>query len=366
MQKSFWGFRYPLTNWIRQSDVEIGIDSFAAARTEDGNQKANVDAIQDVIDRIKASDRNGLHFFGLGEHHRPEFLDSAAHMILAAASQQTKKIRLGSAVVVLSAADPVRVFQNYATLDLLSKGRAEIVVGRGSFTEAFPLFGYSLSDYDALFDEKLNLLLKIRDSEEVTWSGKFRPPLKNQRIYPRPLQQSLPIWVGVGGTPASFQRAARFGLPLMVAVIGGETRRFRALVNLYRSEFLASGHSPTSMKVGVHSQGYVAETTQEAIREYYPGYKEMFDRIGKERGWPPVTMDRFLFQAGQTGAYLIGDPQTVAEKIVRHSDALGGVARYTFMMDNAGLTQEQILNSIRLIGKEVIPAVHDILEERET
>ncbi|RMG30184.1 MAG: LLM class flavin-dependent oxidoreductase [Methanobacteriota archaeon] len=343
--------------------MEIGIDSFAAAKNESGN--ANVQAIQEVIERIVEADRSGLHFFGLGEHHRPEFLDSAAHMILAAASQQTSKIRLGSAVVVLSAADPVRVFQNYATLDLLTNGRAEIVVGRGSFTEAFPLFGYSLHDYDALFDEKLDLLLKIRKNERVTWSGRFRPPLNDQPIYPRPIQESLPIWVGVGGTPASFQRAARFGLPLMVAIIGGETRRFRPLVNLYRNEFMASGHSQKFLKVGVHSQGYVAETTEDAIRDYYPGYKEMFDRIGRERGWPPVTMDRFLFQAGPTGAYLIGDPQTVAEKIVRHSRSLGGVVRYTFMMDNAGLSQEQILNSIRLIGKEVIPMVHDLLEENE-
>ncbi len=343
--------------------MEIGIDSFAMSNASSANEK--ITALKKLIERIIAADHWGLHFFGLGEHHRSEFLDSAAHMILAAASQQTKQIRLGSAVVVLSAADPVRVFQNYATLDLLSHGRAEIVVGRGSFTESFPLFGYDMKDYDALFDEKLDLLLKIRDNERVTWSGKFRVSLQDQPIYPRPFQNPLPIWVGVGGTPVSFQRAARFGLPLMLAVIGGETRRFRPLVDIYRREFLASGHSRQDLKVGVHSQGYVAETKEDAIKEYYLGYKKMFDKIGGERGWFPVTMDRFLFQIGPTGAYLVGDPETVSEKIVRHSVALGGVDRYTFMMDNAGLSHEQLLNSIKLIGKEVIPRVNDLLEDKK-
>ena len=211
-----------------------------------------------VIERIEQADKFGLDLFGLGEHHRPEFLDSAAHMILAAASQRTKNIKLSSAVTVLSAADPVRVFQNYATLDLLSNGRAEIVAGRGSFTEAFPLFGYSLQDYNALYTEKLELLLKIRDNETVDWSGRFRAPLRNQSIYPRPLQKSIPIWVGVGGTPASFERAGLLGLPLMIAIIGGEPHRFKPLIDVYKRSFLDSGHPTENMKIGIHSQGYVA------------------------------------------------------------------------------------------------------------
>ncbi|MDH5401351.1 MAG: LLM class flavin-dependent oxidoreductase [Candidatus Heimdallarchaeota archaeon] len=342
--------------------MEIGIDSFAATRSPDSKPEENVIIMEEVIQRIEQADKSGLHMFGLGEHHRSEFLDSAAHMILAAASQRTKNIRLASAVVVLSATDPVRVFQNYATLDLLSKGRAEIVTGRGSFTESFPLFGFNLHDYDALYTEKLDLLLKIREKETLSWSGKFRAPMHEQSIYPRPIQSPLPIWVGVGGTPQSFQRAGLFGLPLMVAIIGGETHRFNPLIDVYRKTYVNAGHSSEHMKIGIHSQGYVAETMDQAVDDYYHGYKMMFDKIGLERGWPPVTKDRFLFQNGPTGAYLVGDPETVATKILRHSKSLGGVSRYTFMMDNAGLTQDQILRSIKLIGSEVIPRVNEGLE----
>ena len=339
--------------------MEIGIDSFAAAQSTSSEGPDNVTTMKEVLQRIEQSDKSGLDIFGLGEHHRKDFLDSAAHMILAAASQRTKNIRLSSAVTVLSAADPVRVFQNFATLDLLSNGRAENVAGRGSFTEAFPLFGYSLQDYDALYTEKLQLLLKIRNNETLSWSGQFRPRMNNQSIYPRPVQNQLPIWVGVGGTPESFQRAGMLGLPLMIAVIGGETSRFRPLVDVYKRAFLDAGHPVENMKIGVHSQGYVAKTTEDAIEDYYPGYKEMFDRIGSERGWPPVTKDRFLSQNSPKGAYLVGDPETVAEKILRHSKALGDVSRYTFMMDNAGLSQDQILKSIKLIGSKVVPLVNN-------
>lgn len=337
--------------------MEIGIDSFASASKD--TKYDNVSSMNKVLERIDVADKSGLHVFGMGEHHREEYLDSASHMILAAASQRTKNIRLTSAVAVLSAADPVRVFQNYATLDLLSHGRAEMVIGRGSFTEAFPLFGYSLHDYDALFTEKAQLLLNIRNNKTLSWSGQFRPPLRNQSIYPRPVQDPFPIWIGVGGTPYSFQRAGELGVPLMVAIIGGETHRFKPLVDVYRRAYLASGHPPELMKVGVHSQGYVAETKEIAVDEYYPGYAEMFTKIGRERGWPPVTKDGFLAQNSPKGAYLVGDPETVAEKIIRHSQALGGVSRYTFMMDNAGLTQEQLLKSIKLIGSEIIPRVQE-------
>ncbi|MBI3520528.1 MAG: LLM class flavin-dependent oxidoreductase [Bacteroidetes bacterium] len=340
--------------------MEIGIDSFAAASVgHDTNTAAkSMDALEQLLQRIECADKAGLDLFGIGEHHRKEFLDSAPTMILAAAAARTSRIRLTSAVTVLSAADPVRVFQNFATLDLISKGRAEMVVGRGSFTEAFPLFGFNLHDYDALFSEKLDLLLTIRDHETVTWSGKFRPALNNQAIYPRPLQSPFPIWLGVGGTPESFVRAGTLGLPLMVAVIGGETHRFRPLVDLYREAGKRAGHSPDQLKVGLHSLGYVSNNKEEAIDDFYPGYAETFTRIGKERGWPPVTRNHFDAQNGPKGALLVGGPEEVAEKILRHSEALGGISRFTFQMDNASLSHQKLIQSIELIGQRVAPLVN--------
>jgi probable LLM family oxidoreductase len=335
--------------------MEIGIDSFAAATGENdlGVAIDSSEALNQLLERIEFADKSGLDVFGIGEHHRKEFLDSAPTMILAAAAARTKHIRLTSAVTVLSASDPVRVFQNFATLDLISKGRAEMVVGRGSFTEAFPLFGYNIQDYDALFSEKLELLLNIRDNEVVNWSGQFRSPLQNQAIYPRPIQNPFPVWLGVGGTPESFVRAGKLGLPLMVAVIGGETHRFRPLIDLYREAGKNAGHKPEQLKVGLHSLGYVANTTEEAIEDYYPGYAETFTRIGKERGWPPVTRLRFDAQNGPTGALLVGNPEEVAQKIIDHSKALGGISRFTFQMDNAKLSHTKLLKSIELIGSRV-------------
>ena len=340
--------------------MEIGIDSFAAAAIGEGidQSRNSAQALAELLERIQLADQVGLDVFGIGEHHRKEFLDSAPSIILAAAAAQTKNIKLTSAVTVLSAADPVRVFQNFATLDLISKGRAEMVVGRGSFTEAFPLFGLNLKDYDALFSEKLDLLLKIRDNESVTWSGKFRPSLHQQAIYPRALQDPFPIWLGVGGTPESFVRAGTLGLPLMVAVIGGETHRFSPLVDLYREAGRRAGHSPERLKVGLHSLGYVSDTTEKAIEEYYPGYAETFTRIGKERGWPPVTFSRFEAQRGPRGAYLVGNPEEVAEKILRHSESLGGLSRVSFQMDNANLSHTQLLKAIEIIGTKVKPLVN--------
>ena len=340
--------------------MEIGIDSFASAMV-DNNKMAPVNAvsaINDLLERIEAADKFGLDVFGIGEHHRKEFLDAAPAIILAAAAARTKKIRLTSAVTVLSAADPVRVFQNFATLDLISQGRAEMVVGRGSFTEAFPLFGLNLQDYDELFTEKLDLLLTIRKNEIVNWSGKFRAALKNQAIYPRPLQNQIPVWLGVGGTPESFARAGVLGLPLMVAVIGGETHRFRPLIDLYRNAFEKSGHPIEQMKVGLHSLGYVANTSEEAINDFFPGYAETFTRIGRERGWPPVTRAHFDAQNGLRGALLVGSPEEIAEKIIRHSNALGGISRFTFQMDNAALSHAKLLQSIELIGTKVSPLVN--------
>ncbi|MDB5031259.1 LLM class flavin-dependent oxidoreductase [Mucilaginibacter sp.] len=339
--------------------MEIGIDSFAAATFNDTEDTAtrNVNVIAQLLERIEHADQAGLDVFGIGEHHRKEFLDSAPTIILAAAAARTKRIRLTSAVTVISAADPVRVFQNFATLDLISNGRAEIVAGRGSFIEAYPLFGYKLQDYDPLFAEKLDLLLKIRDNEVVTWSGKFRAPLNGQAIYPRPVQPSLPIWLGVGGTPQSFIRAGALGLPLMVAIIGGETHRFRPLIDLYREAGEKAGHSPDKLKVGLHSIGYVGNTSQEARNDFYPGYAEVFTKIGKERGWAPVTRAQYDAQTGPTGALLIGSPQEVAEKILRHSEALGGISRVTFQMDQAALPQEKLLKSIELIGEHLVPLI---------
>lgn len=341
--------------------MEIGVDSFAAVDIEKGPPSAveSVNAVKQLIERIVFADNVGLDFFGIGEHHREEFLDSAPHMILAAAAARTKRIRLGSAVAVLSAADPVRVFQNYSTLDLISSGRAEMVVGRGSFSESFPLFGFQFEDYDALFKEKLELLLQIRQNEEVNWSGNFRAPLRNQRITPRPYQDKIPIWLGVGGTPASFVRAGGLGLPLMIAIIGGETHRFRPLVDLYREAGDKAGYKQEELKVGIHSLGYLAETKEKAIKEYFPGYAYNFTRIGKERGWPPVTFERFAAQNTKTGALMVGDAEEVAEKIIGYSNALGGIDRLTFQLDNANLTHQQLKETMQIIAEKVKPLVNE-------
>ena len=335
--------------------IEIGIDSFASAMYGDNNSLSSVDAMEQLLQRIELADHVGLHVFGIGEHHKKEFLDSATAVILSAAAARTKNIRLASAVSVLSAADPVRVYQEFATLDLISKGRAEIVVGRGSSIEAYPLFGFDLNDYDALFKEKLDLLLQIRDNEFVNWSGKFRPAIHNLPVYPRALQEKLPIWLGVGGTPESFIRAGSLGLPLMVAVIGGQTYRFRPLIDLYREAGKAAGYKPEELKVGLHSLGYVGNTTEEAVEDFYPGYAETFTKIGRERGWPPVTRPHFDAQAGPLGALLVGGPKDVAEKILRHGEALGGIDRVTFQMDNAKLSHEKLMNAITLLGTQVAP-----------
>src|SRR6202051_4459134 len=338
--------------------MEIGVDSFAAMFSGNSSKVIDdTDAMAQLLDRIEYAEQAGLDVFGIGEHHRKGFLDSSPTVILSAAAARTKHIHLTSAVTVLSAADPVRVFQNFATLDLISRGRAEMVVGRGSSIEAFPLFGYNLQDYDELFAEKLDLLLKIRANEFVTWSGKFRPALKNLPVYPRPVQDPLPIWIGVGGTPESFIRAGSLGLPLMVAVIGGETRHFRPLVDLYREAGNKAGVTPEQLKVGLHSLGYIADTSKEAIDDFYPGYAESMTKVGKERGWPTMTRSRFESQMGPGGALLVGSPEEVAEKILRHSEALGGISRLTFQMDSAELPHEKLMHSIELIGTRLKPLV---------
>src|SRR5271169_3463759 len=339
--------------------MQIGIDSFAAAISDPttGLTLSPVERMHHLLAEIELADRVGLDVFGIGEHHRAEFLDSAPVVILSAAAARTKQIRLTSAVTVLSAADPVRVFQEFATLDLISHGRAEIVAGRGSFVESYPLFGLRLEDYDSLFAEKLDLLLAIRENTQVHWSGKHRAPLTGQAVYPRPLQNPLPIWVGVGGTPESFARAGVLGLPLMVAIIGGEPHRFRPLVDLYREAGRRAGHPAEKLVVGLHSIGFLGDTTQQAADDFYPGYAHTFTEIGKERGWPPTTRAQFDAVRGPTGALLIGDAETVAEKILYDNEVLGGVSRITFQMGVSTLPHEKMLRAIEILGTRVAPIV---------
>ncbi len=339
--------------------MEIGCDSFAAEFVDGatGIPDSGAERLRNLIDEIEHADQVGLDAFGIGEHHRKEFLDSAPAVILGAAAARTKQIRLTSAVTVLSATDPVRAFQEFATVDLISNGRAEMVVGRGSFIESFPLFGLSLQDYDALFAEKLDLLLKLRDDEFVHWSGRFRPALTGQGVYPRPVQDPFPIWLGVGGSPESFVRAGMLGLPLMVAIIGGEPIRFRRAVDLYREAGAKSGFTPEQLKVGVHALGYVAETTEQAIADFYPGYAEAFTKTGKERGWPPVTREHFDALRSKTGALIVGNPDEVAEKVAYYDEALGGISRLNFQMSVASLPHIKLLRAIELLGESVKPAV---------
>src|SRR5271156_2508800 len=341
--------------------MQIGIDSFAAAISDPatGLTLSPVERMHHLLAEIELADRVGLDVFGIGEHHPAEVLDSAPVVIRSAAAALTQKIRLTSAVTVLSAADPVRVFQEFATLDLISHGRAEIVAGRGSFIESYPLFGLRLEDYDELFAEKLDLLLKIRASTEVHWSGNHRPALTGQSISPRPLQNPLPIWVGVGGTPESFVRAGTLGLPLMVAIIGGEPIRFRPLVDLYREAGRRAGHSPEQLTVGLHSIGFLADTTDVAADTFFPGYAHTFTEIGKERGWPATTRAQFDAQRGPTGALLIGDARTVAKKILYVNEALGGISRITFQMGVSTLPHQKMLRAIEILGTQVAPLVRD-------
>jgi probable LLM family oxidoreductase len=335
--------------------MQIGIDSFVAtlANPVTGATVPPAERLRNLLEEVELADEVGLDTFGIGEHHRDEFLDSAPAILLAAAAARTRKIRLTSAVTVLSASDPVRVFQEFATLDLISEGRAEIVAGRGSFTEAYPLFGLDLRDYDSLFAEKLDLLLKVRDNLQVHWAGRHRAPLTGQAVYPRPFQERLPIWIGVGGTPASFVRAGTLGLP----------RRFRPLIEMYREAGRRAGHAPEVLKVGIHALGYFADTTAQAADEFYPGYARMFTQIGKERGWPPTTRAHYDAVRGPTGALLIGDVETMVEKILHVNDALGGISRLSMQMSPGTVPHPKALHAIRLLGTRIAPAVRKRLAE---
>lgn len=341
--------------------MQIGIDSFVETVADERRTAAEmgVERVEQLMEEIELADRVGLDVYGIGEHHREEYVASSPVVLLAAAAARTERIRLTSAVTVLSSDDPVRVFQDFATLDLVSKGRAEIIVGRGSFIESYPLFGYDLKNYDELFAEKLDLLLHLRDEVKVYWEGKHRASLSGQGVWPRPAQAVLPIRLGAGGTPNSFVRAGMLGLPLTIAIIGGEPHRFRPLVDLYREAGRRAGHAPESLDVAVHSIGYVAETDEQAGNELWPAYSHTFARIGKERGWGPMTRAAFDAQRGPAGAFVVGSPETAAKKLRHISESLGGVSRVTLMMSGGPLAHDKMLRAIELLGTEVKARVEE-------
>jgi probable LLM family oxidoreductase len=344
--------------------MEIGVYTFAET-TPDPQTGAIISSAQrlrDLMEEIELADQVGLDVFGVGEHHRPDFSVSAPAVVLAAAAERTKRIRLTSAVTVLSSDDPVRVFQEFATLDLLSNGRAEIMAGRGSFVESFPLFGYDLGDYDELFAEKLGLLLKLRDSVRVTWSGRHRPPLNDLGVYPRPIQDPLPVWIAVGGTPASVIRAAELGLPLALAIIGGAPEQFVPLIDLYRDAWERAGHEPTRARVGINSHAFIASDSQQAAEIFFPSYAEAMSRIGRERGWPPTTRRQFDASRSPRGALLVGDPQEVIDKILREHELFAN-DRFLLQFTVGSIAHDKVMRSIELLGTKVAPAVRTALQQ---
>lgn len=334
--------------------MEFGLYTFAEAASASGEASAR--RFRELLEEAELAERVGLQVFGVGEHHRPDFAVSAPAVALAAIAARTRTIRLTSAVTVLSSDDPVRVFQAFASLDLLSGGRAEIMAGRGSFIESFPLFGYDLKDYDELFAEKLELLLRIRSQEHVSWRGRHRAPLDNQPVYPRPLQDPLPVWVAVGGNPSSVVRAAVLGLPLAVAIIGGRPESFGPLVDLYRRAAQESGWDPAALPVGINSHTYVTDSAQRAREEFYPPYAAMMSRIGRERGWSPMTEAQFEALAAPGGALLVGSPEEVAAKIVAQHRIFNH-QRFLGQMSVGPVPHEGVLRSIELFGTRVAPAV---------
>jgi probable LLM family oxidoreductase len=338
--------------------MEIGIYTFAETTIDPdtGRRVSTHKRLKDLLEEIELADQVGLDVYGVGEHHRPDFAVSSPAVVLAAGAMRSSKIRLTSAVTVLSSDDPVRVFQDFATLDLLSDGRAEIMAGRGSFIESFPLFGYDLADYDELFDEKLNLLLQIRDNETITWRGSHRPPLGDRGVYPRPLQNPLPVWVAVGGTPQSVVRAANLGLPLALAIIGGEPERFVPLIQLYRQTALLAGHDPAHLPLGINSHAFVADTSQQAADEFFGPYAEAMTRIGRERGWPPMTRDHYEAMRGPRGSLLVGSPQEVIDKIL-YEHELFKHERFLAQLSVGTMRHSAMMRAIELLGTEVAPAV---------
>jgi probable LLM family oxidoreductase len=338
--------------------MQIGIYTFAETTPDPrtGRTISAADRMRDLLEEIELADEVGLDVYGVGEHHRPDFVVSAPAVVLGAAAVRTKQIRLTSAVTVLSSDDPVRVFQDFATVDLLSNGRAEIMAGRGSFIESFPLFGYDLEDYDELFSEKLELLLKLRDGERVTWSGEHRAPLKDRGVYPRPLQEPLPIWIAVGGTPASVVRAGTLGLPLALAIIGGTPAQFVPLVELYREAGERAGHDPSTLAVSINSHAYVADGSQRAADEFFPPYAEAMSRIGRERGWPPTTRAQFDALRSPRGALAIGSPQEVIDKILAQHE-LFHHQRFLAQLTVGTMPHRGVMRAIELLGTQVAPVI---------
>jgi probable LLM family oxidoreductase len=341
--------------------LELGLDTFGDVTFgPDATLLSHPEVLRNVVDEAVLADRLGLDFFGVGEHHRGDFAVSAPEVVLAAIAGQTDRIRLGSAVTVLSSDDPVRVFQRFSTLDAVSSGRAEVILGRGSFTESFPLFGLDLAQYEQLFEEKLELFVELLREGPVTWSGSTRAPLDRQRVYPPTTSGSLRTWVGVGGSTASVVRTARYGLPLMLAIIGGNPLSFAPLVGLYHRTLASAGKG--EQPVGVHAPGYVAATDDQAREEMWPHYAAMHARIGRERGWSPMTREQFERGAGPEGAMFVGSPATVAAKIVKVVDGLG-LSRFDLKYSIGTLSHDQLLQSIELYGKEVAPMVRELVAD---
>ncbi|MDF0494881.1 LLM class flavin-dependent oxidoreductase [Bradyrhizobium yuanmingense] len=338
--------------------LEFGLDTFGdVTRDASGDMIPHAQVIRNVVDEAVLADELGLDFIGLGEHHRADFAISSPETVLAAIASRTKRIHLGSAVTVLSSDDPIRVFQRFATLDALSNGRAEVILGRGSFTESFPLFGFDLRKYEELFEEKLDLFAALLSQQPVTWQGKLRPPLKDQLVYPPVENGKLKTWIGVGGSPQSVVRAAHYDLPLMLAIIGGDPARFAPYVELYHRAFKEFGRP--ARPIGVHSPGYVAETDAQAREELWPDYKAMRDRIGKERGWPPMGRDEFVHEA-EHGSLYVGAPETVARKIAKTAKALG-LSRFQLKYSAGPLPHEKLVRSIELYGRKVVPMVREMM-----
>ncbi|MGQ0604344.1 MAG: LLM class flavin-dependent oxidoreductase [Anaerolineales bacterium] len=351
----------------RQTAFEVGLYSFVE-RTPDpltGQLIGAAQRLQNLIETIELADQVGLDVFGIGEHHRPDFISSSPAVILAMAAARTKSIRLTSAVTVLSSDDPVRVFQDFATLDLLSHGRAEIMAGRGSFIESVPLFGYDLKDYNELFAEKLGLLLKLRESERITWSGKHRPALDDLGVYPRPFQQPLPVWIAVGGTPESVVRAGTLGLPMALAIIGGLPERFTPLVELYREAARRAGHDPAQLPLSINSHGFIADDSQQAADDYFPSFALMMNKIGRERGWSAIT--RAQFEASRTlrGADFVGNPDEIIEKILFQHE-LFGHQRVLLQLGIGTIAHEKVMRAIELLGTRIAPVVRAEIQSRTT
>jgi len=338
--------------------MELGLTTFAETISSAGSGLAedHGDRLRQVIAEAVLAESVGLDVYAIGEHHRPDFAASTPSVVLAAIAAQTERIRLSPAVTVLSSDDPVRVYQQFSTLDLISNGRAELLVGRGSFIESFPLFGYSLEDYDELFSEKLDLLLAVRDNEQVTWSGQFRAPLVDQGVYPRSQQDPLPVWVGVGGTPQSVVRAGQRGLPVAIAIIGGSPERFGVLGELHRRSLRESGFDPAEVPLAVHAHGHIAETSDQAAEEFYPSYAAAMTRLGRERGWGPMTRDQFETMRSPEGSLVLGDPETVANKILWWREILG-IERFMLHVSVGTMPHDQVMHSVELLGTEVATRV---------